>query len=147
MTSRTTSALVSGAATVVYYASPDFLASRTARGWVKAGVAAVSLATAVPELRAARAAARARREAGEQGQPSPAFGSLPAATRAALLGAAAAVAVLSVRGAVAAERWAFRRGEERAAAGRRLPHTGPALLYGALTTALGLLPSSSSGTG
>jgi hypothetical protein len=37
---------------------------------------------------------------------------------------------------VAAERWVFRRGEARAAAGRRFAHSGPALLYGAVAAGL-----------
>jgi hypothetical protein len=51
-----------------------------------------------------------------------------------------AVLAGSVSCVVAGERWAYRRGEARAAAGKRLPHTGPALLYGALAGGLWLLP-------
>jgi hypothetical protein len=55
----------------------------------------------------------------------------------------AAVLAGSIGGVCIAERWAFRRGQARAAAGKRLPHTGPALLYGALSGGLWLLPTPS----
>jgi hypothetical protein len=137
---RAASVLVSGAATAFYYASPDFIPSRTARGWAKAGATAVSLAVAVPELRAAWAVARAEQHpaGGDTGSPVT-FASLPGRSRLLLLGAGAAAVAVAARGMIAAERWAFRHGESRAAAGKRLPHTGPALLYGALTTGLWFL--------
>ena len=45
-----------------------------------------------------------------------------------------------IGGLLTAERWIFRRGQARAASGKRLPHTGPAVAYGALSSALWLLP-------
>ncbi|WNB84432.1 hypothetical protein [Cellulomonas sp. ATA003] len=42
---------------------------------------------------------------------------------------------------MAAERWVFRRGEARAAAGVRLPHTRTGLLLGVLAAGLALVPS------
>ncbi|MBB3675168.1 hypothetical protein [Modestobacter versicolor] len=138
---RAGTVLVSGLATAAYYATPDVIASRTARAWAKTGIVAVSLVAAAPELRAAWAAARRRPEVDGEPLPSIDVRSLPAGKKAVLLGSATAALVLAVRGAVAAERSVFRRGERRAAAGKRLPHTGPALLYGALTTALWWLPA------
>jgi len=41
----------------------------------------------------------------------------------------------------APERWTLRRGEARAAAGRRLPHTRAALVFGALAAAVAVVPS------
>jgi hypothetical protein len=137
---RTVSVLVSGAGTALYYATPDVISSRRARGWAKAGIAAVSFAAAVPEFRAAWADARASQEGDADAVT---FSSLPVRTRAVLLGSGAAVLALSVRGLVAVERRAFRHGEARAAAGKRLAHTGPALLYGALSSGLWLLPTPS----
>jgi hypothetical protein len=141
---RPVAILVSGAATALYYATPDFIPSRTARGWAKLGITAVSLATAFPEMRAAWTAAGRRPEpAGGEPSPPVPFGSLPARSKFVLLGSGAVLAALSVRGVIAAERWAFRHGEARAVAGKRLPHTGPALLYGALASGLWFLPTPS----
>lgn len=53
------------------------------------------------------------------------------------------VGVGAVAGTVAAERWLFRRGEARAAAGVRFAHTRAAVVLGALTVALSLIPSPS----
>lgn len=141
--SRGIVALVTGAATTLHFAAPDLLPSRTIRGWVKAGLTAISLAAAVPELRAAWATRPA--EQGTEGeQPlGRAFASLSASRKALVLAPVAAFAAGAVAGVVAAERWAFRHGEARAAAGKRLPHTGPALLYGALSAGLSLLPAPS----
>ncbi|MFD2091464.1 hypothetical protein [Blastococcus deserti] len=149
--SRAVAALATGAATVMYYATPDFIPSRRARGWTKAGLVAVSVAASVPELRAAWATARERPrldgglDGGLDGEtpPSEAFGSLPARGKVVVLGFVGAVLAGSVGWVVVAERWAFRRGQARAAAGKRLPHTGPALLYGALEGGLWLLPTPS----
>jgi len=137
--SRAAAALVTGAATAAYYATPDVIASRTACGWVKAGLTAVSVAASVPDLRAARVLARQRRELDGGALPSDTVGSLPAGSRAVVLGAAAAVLACAVAGVITAERRIFRRGQARAASGKRLPHTGPALLYGALASGLWLL--------
>ncbi|MFS0702055.1 hypothetical protein AB6N24_18960 [Cellulomonas sp. 179-A 4D5 NHS] len=53
----------------------------------------------------------------------------------------AGVGVGSLAGTVAAERWLFQRGEARAAAGVRFAHTRAAVVLGALTVALSLIPS------
>ena len=138
--SRAVAALVTGAATATYYATPDFIPSRTARGWVKAGLTAVSAAASVPEMRAAWTTARERQALDGEPLPSEAFRSLPAASRAVVLGSVAAALGCSVGGLLTVERWIFRRGQARAASGKRMPHTGPALLYGALAGGLWLLP-------
>lgn len=137
-TSRTTAALVSGAATAAYYATPDLIPSRTTRGWVKAGLVAVSVAASVPELRASRSSGSGDGEGA--GALAQVLRSMPARGRAAAAGVVAVSVVGTVACVVAGERWMFRRGERRAAAGKRFPHTGPALVYGALTAALGLIP-------
>ncbi|MBO3095055.1 hypothetical protein [Cellulomonas dongxiuzhuiae] len=63
--------------------------------------------------------------------------------------ARAVVVAVTVAGSVAAtvafERWVFRRGEARAAAGVRLAHTRTGLVLGALTAAGGLIPEPSEG--
>ncbi len=141
--SRGVAALVTGAATALYYATPDLISSRTVRGWVKAGLTAVSVAASVPDLRAAWATARERQELDGGVDPSKTFSSLPAGSKAVVVGSVAAVLTCSVGGVLAAERWIFRRGQARAASGKRLPHTGPALLYGALASGLWLLPTPS----
>ena len=128
--------LTTGAVSALYYATPDLIPSRTARGWVKAALTAVSVAQSWPELRAAWVTVR--REVGEQ--VAAAYEGLPAVGKAVVLGSVAAALGAATGGVVTAERWVFRRGQARAAAGRRLPHTGPALLYGALSAGLRLLP-------
>lgn len=137
---RARAALVTGTATATYYATPDLIASRTARGWAKAGLTAVAVAASVPELRETWALARDRQELDGGTLPSAVFSSLPAGSKAVAVGFVAAVLTGSVASVVAAERWIFRRGQARAASGKRLPHTGPALLYGALAGGLWLLP-------
>ncbi|SOD97647.1 hypothetical protein [Blastococcus haudaquaticus] len=136
--SRTVAALVAGTATTAYYATPDLVTSRRARGWVKAGLVAISSAAAVPEVRAAWAGSR------EQQDPDGVtLGSLPLRSKVVVFGVVGAALACAVSGARIAERWAFRHGEARAAAGKRLPHTGPALVYGAVATGLALLPAPS----
>lgn len=142
--SRTVAAVVTGLGTAAYYATPDVISSRTARGWVKTGLTAVVVAASVPQLRATWAVI-ARERQGPDGElpPSEVFSSLPVRSRAVVLGLVAAVLAGSTGGVLVAERRAFRHGQARAAAGRRLPHTGPALLYGALAGGLWLLPTPS----
>jgi hypothetical protein len=127
----------------MYYATPDLISSRTARGWAKGGLTAVSVAASVPDLRAAWATARERQELDGEDLHSKSLSSLPAGSKAVVVGSVAAVLACSVGGVVTAERWVFRRGQARAASGKRLPHAGPALLYGALASGLWLLPTPS----
>ncbi len=127
----------------MYYATPDLISSRTVRGWAKAGLTALAVAAAVPELRTTWATARERQERDGGTAPAEVFRSLPARSKAVVLGSGAAVLAGSIGWIVIAERWAFRHGQARAASGRRLPHTGPALLYGALAGGLWLLPTPS----
>lgn len=135
--SRTARALLAGAATTAYYATPDFIASRRRRGLAKAALAAVITTTSLPDALAERPdqAADERLRAAD-------VMSLPASRKAALAGGAVAFLAASVALTVGAERWVYRRGEARAAAGARLPHTRAAVLYGALSTVLSLIPTS-----
>ena len=127
----------------MYYATPDFISSRAARGWAKAGLTAVAVAASVPELRATWATARERQELDGEAPPWEVLRSLPARSRAVGFGFVAAVLAGSIGCVLVAERRAFRHGQARAASGKRLPHTGPALLYGALAGGLWLLPTPS----
>ncbi|WP_258723870.1 hypothetical protein [Cellulomonas sp. NS3] len=176
--SRVLTALASGLATTAYYATPDVIPSRTARGWVKAGLAAASVAVELPNLRAELASRRAAAAAaaaaadddrasterslraggaldadgsgaggspGADGTPGadgaePSPSPSPSRLRVVALGAVAVAGVASVVGTVAAERWIFRRGEARAAAGVRFAHTRAAAVLGALTVAAALVP-------
>ena len=97
----------------------------------------------MPELRATEATERERQELDGEAPPSGALRSLPAGSKAAVVGFVAAVLVGSIGSILIGERWAFRHGQARAASGRRLPHTGPALLYGALADGLWLVPTPS----
>ncbi|MCF6746670.1 hypothetical protein E9529_20825 [Blastococcus sp. KM273128] len=135
--SRAFAALVGGASTALWDATPDVITSRTARGWAKAAIMAVSLAASTPDLRAAR---ESLREVREEVHPAEAWRALPTRNRTALAGIAVAALAASTAGVVAGERWAFRRGQARAAAGKRWPHAGPALLYGALASTVWLAP-------
>lgn len=164
--SRVLAALVTGAATTAYYASPDVIRSRTARGWVKAGLAAVSVAASIPDMRAMVAARRERlatgtpdldgigvadgtvvdatqpvRRAVDENRTTDDAGDAPRDLRPALVGGLVVGSLaLSTAGTVAFERWVFRRGERLLAAGRPLAHTRAALVLGVLMTALTLIP-------
>ena len=140
--SRAVAAVVTGVGTAAYYATPDFISSRTTRGWAKTGLTAVAVAASVPELRATWVTAHEHERDGEVTPPE-VFRSLPARSKAVVLGSLAAVLAGSIGWVLIAERWAFRHGQARAASGKRLPHTGPALLYGALASGLWLLPTPS----
>lgn len=160
-------ALAAGAATTAYYATPDFIASRTARGWAKAGLMTLSVATSIPDLRAAVATrgrtgttgalrlpgadlpdatgldatervARAVDENRTSDEGTPALRDLRPVL---VAGVVTAVVAASTVATVAFERWMFRRGEARAAAGRPFAHTRAAVVLGVATTALGLLPT------
>jgi hypothetical protein len=135
--------VVTGVGTAVYYATPDLISSRTARGWAKAGLTALAVAASVPELRATWATARERQGLDDEPLSSEIFRSLPARSKAVVFGSVAAALAGSIGYILIAERWAFRHGQARAASGKRLPHTGPALLYGALAGGLWLLPTPS----
>ena len=138
---RVVAAVVTGTGTAAYYATPDVISSRTARGWTKAGLTALAVTASLPELRATMATARERQPLDGEPLPSEIFRSLPARSRAVVIGSAAVVLAGSIGWILLAERWAFRHGQARAAAGKRLPHTGPALVYGALAGGLWLLPA------
>lgn len=166
--SRVVSAVVGGAATIGWYASADVVRSRTARGWVKAGCLALGVAAGLPELRRERAAAaelsaRARRAARVDDLPDgldapdanstdedvevgpavrEALRELPAGKRVALVAVTAGVVAGTTVATVATERWLFRRGEVRRAAGDRWAHTRTGLVLGLASTALGMIPSS-----
>lgn len=181
---RALSATVAGVATTAYYATPDLIGSRTARGWAKAGLSVVIVASSVPDFLAARAAARAEAEAraaawAAEDAAGEAFADalgdealagtdgdgddlpdntlattvedalermaeqadeLPGRAKAALAGLGAGVVLGSAALTVVLEKWVYRKGEARAAAGKRWPHAGPAVLYGALAAAVALLP-------
>ncbi|WP_309133796.1 hypothetical protein [Cellulomonas sp.] len=165
--SRVLAALVTGVATTAYYATPDLIRSRTARGWAKAGLAAVTLAASIPDMRAAVAARRQEfatdglrldgiavpdgtgldatepvARAVDENRTSDDAPAPPRDLRPALVaGVAAATVAVSAVGTVAFERWVFRRGERLAAAGRPLAHTRAALVLGALSGALSLIPA------
>ena len=137
--SRALLALVTGVASTGYYAVPDVLASRAARGWARAACLVVVAAASVPDARAARAAWQEAQARGEQ-PGLPGLEDLPTAGRLLLAGAGAVTLLGALRLVVAVERWIHRRGQARAAAGRRLAHTREGLLYGALAAGLALVP-------
>lgn len=146
---RLVSALVAGAASTAYYATPDFVASRTARGWIKTGISVIVLASAVPdflelrdELRSKKSQEHASVPQGTDDAPSQDEStSISTRGKVALGGVAVAALAASVVPLVLAEKWVYRRGEARAAAGKAFAHTRPALVFGALTTAVALVPS------
>lgn len=153
--SRVLVAAVTGAATTAYYATPDLIRSRTARGWAKAGCAAVVAAAAVPDLRKARADASARRVRREQearratstAEPPEepvglrdALDGMSPRARVVVGATAAALVAGSVAMTVAGERWIFRRGEVRRAAGRSWPHTRAAVVWGLVSAGMLLVP-------
>lgn len=150
---RVLTAVVAGVTATAYYAVPDFVPSRTARGWIKAGLLAAGAAATLPdreeraEMRAAwedAMSARAARRAADGGS-TPDGGTTPDESPTSVPGPVVVAAGVSLLAAttvasVAAERWLFRRGEARAAAGVRYPHTRTALVLGGLSLLLGLVP-------
>lgn len=144
--SRVLNAAVGGLAATAYYATPDLIRSRAGRGWAKAALTAVVVATSVPDVRRGLAEVRAQREAAaqdphdEQVDWSAMWGAMSPGSRASAVGAGAALLAASVGSVVAIERAVFRRGERRRAAGVRFAHTRPALAWGVLTTVVALLP-------
>jgi hypothetical protein len=97
----------------------------------------------VPELPATWATAHERQELDGEAPTTETFRSLPARSKAAVLGFVSAVLAGSIGWVLIAERWAFSHVQARAASGKRLPHTGPALRYGTLSSGLWLLPTPS----
>ena len=102
--SRAVAALVTGAGTARFSATPEFISSCATRGWVKAGLTAVTVAASVPELRAAWATAREQQELDGEALSSEVFSSLPTGSKAAVLGFVAAVLACWVGGVLTAER-------------------------------------------
>jgi len=147
---RVLSAALGGLAATAYYATPDLIRSRAARGWAKAALTAVVVATSVPDMRRGLAEMRAERTAAaedpqrEQADWAGMWGAMSPGARASVVGAGATALAASVGSVVAIERAVFRRGERRRAAGVRFAHTRPALAWGVLTTVVALLPDSPS---
>lgn len=169
--SRALTALMTGAATTAYYAVPDVARTRAARGWLKA--ACVAAAFAVPASleremwQDARATWQDRAVApapgsdvdtdtdatdadtdatDADGKPTTVAEWWRAASprgKSATVAIALGLTVASTALTVAGERWVFRRGETRAAAGVRFAHTRQGLVLGALSAALQLIPDSS----
>jgi hypothetical protein len=136
-------AAATGVATTAYYATPDVIRSRAARGWVKTGLGVALTASSLPELRRVQEEARARREARpeeERVDVRQALAGMPAGRKAALGAVAAGLVAGSVASVVVAERWIFRRGEARLAAGKPYAHTRVAVVLGVLAGAMMLVP-------
>lgn len=148
---RVLSAVAAGVAGAAYYATPDFIAARSARAWTKTGIGTLLLAASVPdflelrdELRATKALEQAtvQQEAADDDTPAQDEPStISTRGKVAVGGAVVAVLAVSAVPLVLLEKWIYRRGEARAAAGRSYAHTRPALVYGALTAAAALLTS------
>ncbi|MCA0145398.1 hypothetical protein [Blastococcus sp. LR1] len=135
--SRVLAAVVTGAATTLHYASPDVITDRRTRGWAKVAITGVALIASVPEVRATWSSDRQAPD----GEASLAelFRSMPTSRKAVALTPVVAVVGAMVGWLAFMERLIFRRGQRRAAAGKRLPHTGPALVYGFLAGLLWFL--------
>jgi len=152
LAARVRPALMVGAMTIAYYASPDVVDSRPLRGVVKTalmgGITAVSMDDWRKDRAAARAAASSTDDAlepdvvGEEDELPTAelVRRMPAGKGAALSAVAGGAMAASVLVTIGAERWIFRRGQARAAAGSPLAHTLPALLWGGIAAAGMLIP-------
>ncbi len=153
---RLLAATVAGAATTAYYATPDVIRSRTARGWAKAALLLVATAATLPDARTTWQRRRAadptpltsltwqdaadEAEAPGDDAPAPSFRSLPARQQAVIAGVGAVVMAGSVWATVATERWLFRRAEARRLAGARWAHARTGLVMGGVAAALALIP-------
>lgn len=127
--------------TTAYYATPDVIRSRRARAAAKTALLLANVATSIPLMRAERAA-RPEAGSGDGLSPRSAWANLEVSGRgkaAAGVGGGAAL-LATTAGITALERWIFRHGEARRAAGKTLPHTGPALVYGALAALVSFVP-------
>jgi hypothetical protein len=159
---RLLAATVGGAATTAYYATPDVIRSRTARGWAKAALLLVATAATLPDARATWQHKRTAEptpltsltwqdaadevEAPGDDAPAPSFRSLPARKQAVIAGVGAAVMAGSVWATVATERWLYRRAETRRVAGARWAHTRTGLVMGGVAAALALIPDPPEGS-
>lgn len=118
-----------GAATLLWYALPDFVRSKSVRGLVKTAALGAGLAhvlTALPEdeWQDARADVRSAYQSDRQ----------DFSKKLALVAAASLALTLG------GESFLFRRGERRRRDGVLLPHTRQALWLGGLAAVAGLLP-------
>lgn len=144
--SQILTAAATGVATAAYYATPDVIRSRAARGWVKAGLGVALTAVSLPDFRRVQEEARARREAlpeEERVDVRQALAGMQPQAKAVVAAVGAGLAVGSVASVVVAERWIFRRGEARLAAGKPLAHTRAAIVLGLLSGAMMLVPDPS----
>jgi hypothetical protein len=144
--SQVLAAAATAVATAAYYATPDVIRSRAARGWAKAGLGAVLTALYLPDLRRMQVEARARREAlpeEERVDVRQALADMQPRGKVALAGVAAGLTAGSVASVVVAERWIFRRGEARRAAGTPYAHTRAAIVLGLIGGAMTLIPDPS----
>lgn len=129
-------ALITGAATTAYYATPDLIRSRAGRGWAKAALATGVLAVSAQRMHADFAEGRDSEQPGAGEEIARVWQQLSIPERVGIAAVTAGLTAAQIGFIVVAERWVFRRGEARAAAGRRFAHSGPALLYGAAAAAL-----------
>ncbi|GMA30800.1 hypothetical protein [Litorihabitans aurantiacus] len=157
---RVRPALGTAVLTTAYFASPDVIRSRAARGVLKTALMIAITGIAVRDWRESRAAAALAApehdgvgDAGHPGQPeqpeqpghpehttADLIRRIPPERGAVMAAVAGATFAASIVGTVATERWIFRRGEARRAAGARLAHTLPALAWGAVAGALSMVP-------
>lgn len=158
LAARVRPALMVGAMTIAYYASPDVVDSRPLRGVVKTALMGGITAVSMDDWRKDRAAARAAASSTDDvNEPDDALEPdvvgeedelptaelvrrMPAGKGAALAAVAGGAMAASVLVTIGAERWIFRRGQARAAAGSPLAHTLPALLWGGIAAAGMLIP-------
>jgi len=127
-------------ATVAWYALPDYVHSRPLRALVKAGLLGVLGWSMVAQLPEAAELPPYDDEDADCSKSFPVAGEDPlgGVTEAdpAELAVLAGVALGSAALTVAVERWLFRRGERRRAAGVRFAHTRQGLALGVLEAAL-----------
>jgi len=154
---HTVSTLVAGGAIATYYATPDFITSRALRGWAKAGLGAIMLASCAPPFHPQGKSTplgiddettvepAEPAEPAESGSLPETFAALSGNQKALLFGASVGAIALTVVSFVVGEKWIFRRGEAKAASGQSLPHTRAGLVIGALAAATALLPTTDRG--
>lgn len=144
--SKVLAAAATAVATAAYYATPDVIRSRAARGWAKAGLGVALTALSLPDVRRIQEETRARREAlpeEERVDVRQALADMEPKRQVVLAAVAAGLAAGSVASVVVAERWIFRRGEARRAAGKPYAHTRAAVVLGLLGGAMTLIPDPS----
>ncbi|UJH69576.1 hypothetical protein [Ornithinimicrobium sp. INDO-MA30-4] len=131
-------AIVTGLATTIYYATPDFIDSAAIRTVVKSALAGGVLAVTGVDVRQSEEIQRGALEGLQALRDT--FEQVPDKGKVGVIAAGAVAVVGLAATTVMVERWIYQHGKKRAEAGKSLPHTRFAVLVGAVSAVTCLLP-------